>query len=111
MNYQNYLQSDEWKKRRGKALTYWGHRCAICNSGKYLDVHHRTYANIGKEKMTDLIVLCRKCHTLYHDKLPTRKAFNSKVSARLDQAIIGTEAGNRYWRKIKGELERFIFGG
>jgi hypothetical protein len=31
-----------------------------------LDVHHRTYENKGKEKLGDLTVLCRECHTKFH---------------------------------------------
>jgi 5-methylcytosine-specific restriction endonuclease McrA len=42
----------------------------VCNEeaskGKPLDVHHRTYERRGAEKAEDVIVLCRRCHELFH---------------------------------------------
>lgn len=32
------------------------------------NVHHRTYERLGKERLGDLTVLCRKCHGLFHGK-------------------------------------------
>lgn len=66
--YQDYLNSDDWNRRRIMWLEFWGHRCAVCNGPKeevQLDVHHRDYSNRGQENLTDCIVLCRRCHELY----------------------------------------------
>ena len=69
MPYREYLKTPEWKDRRVKALSFAKHRCQLCNaSGVQLDVHHRTYADRGNEKMRDLIVLCHPCHSKHHDK-------------------------------------------
>ena len=68
MDYHDYLQSNEWKRRRKIALKFWNHKCSLCNGGKNLDVHHRTYERLGKENLNDLIVLCRSCHKLFHDR-------------------------------------------
>ncbi len=68
MTYQEYLQSDEWKYRADRAKKCAGHRCQVCNSTeKSLDTHHRTYDRLGCEQDEDLIVLCRNCHTLFHE--------------------------------------------
>jgi len=69
--YDKYLQSAWWQKIRKQALNYAGNRCQICNSDGKLDVHHRTYDRRGNEKQSDLTVLCRECHSKFHDKLHT----------------------------------------
>jgi len=69
MNYRKYLKSRKWKTIRKRALRRAGYACQICNAKKCeLHVHHRTYENLGAEKMMDLIVLCKACHRLFHGK-------------------------------------------
>ena len=58
-----YLQSPGWKQIRAQRLSLSGGRCEVCKTTKRLDVHHLTYARIFKEKLGDLIVLCRDHHT------------------------------------------------
>ncbi len=67
--HQKYLDSDDWKERRPMWLIKWGFRCSVCNAGTeaILDIHHRTYERRGHEEETDCIVLCRACHTLFHE--------------------------------------------
>ncbi len=67
-NYTQYLQSDHWKKFRIKVLRHYGRTCMLCNNGKKVNVHHRTYERLGHELMTDVIVLCRECHEKFHGK-------------------------------------------
>ena len=70
MTYKEYLKSPTWYALRQQALNDSGHRCRLCNCPHYLNVHHRKYPKIlGKEPVTDLIVLCNKCHKTFHDKL------------------------------------------
>jgi 5-methylcytosine-specific restriction endonuclease McrA len=72
MPYQEYLKTEEWQEKRQERLRVVKYRCQICNAGNTtLDVHHRTYERRGNEYARDLIVLCRNCHALFHDKLPT----------------------------------------
>lgn len=65
--YGRYLQSPQWKERRDKAVKKAGAKCSLCSSKDRLNVHHRSYRNIGREKAADLIVLCRGCHETFHD--------------------------------------------
>ena len=69
MEYNEYLKSEHWNKRKKTALKWWENRCALCNSDDELHVHHRSYANLGQEPLSDLIVLCKSCHELFHDKI------------------------------------------
>lgn len=69
MPYQEYLKTPEWRQRRQKHLQSAGFRCQVCNAnGVTLHVHHRTYERRGTERFSDLIVLCRECHELFHQK-------------------------------------------
>ena len=46
-----------------------GHRCQVCNGGVgTLDVHHRTYERLGQELDEGLTVLCRACHSIFHEQ-------------------------------------------
>jgi hypothetical protein len=73
--YAEYLNSEDWKRRRLEWLRYWG-GCCICNdSGKAaeLNVHHRTYVRVGREEFKDCVVLCRNCHELFETKKAEKK--------------------------------------
>lgn len=84
-SYADYLQSEDWKVRRDRALYLAQHRCQspTCELGhlrswtdaelatlprnRYrLEVHHLTYERLGREHPDDLIVLCRACHAAQH---------------------------------------------
>tara|TARA_B110000483_G_C18015757_1_gene472977 strand:- start:11 stop:628 length:618 start_codon:yes stop_codon:yes gene_type:complete len=64
--YHKYLKSIEWKNKSKGVKERDRGCCRICNSSLNLEVHHRTYFNIGNEKLIDLITLCKKCHSLFH---------------------------------------------
>ena len=67
MPYADYLQTPEWSARRQRAFKRAWFRCQLCNSSKGgLNVHHRTYERLGDERDSDLIVLCEKCHEIFH---------------------------------------------
>jgi hypothetical protein len=73
-SYAEYLRSPGWKARRKLALSAARHRCQVCNGKRKLQVHHRTYERIGRERPDDLVVLCNACHALFHDggRMPVR---------------------------------------
>jgi len=65
--YRAYLRSPEWRARRRRALALAGDACEVCGKGGRLEVHHTTYARLGKERLSDLVVLCRRCHRWVHN--------------------------------------------
>jgi len=68
-NYQDYLDSDEWRGLRDLALALAGYRCESCYTWYSLDVHHLGYrGSWGNERVSDLEVLCRRCHIAQHDE-------------------------------------------
>jgi hypothetical protein len=64
--YRQYLQTPEWRQRADAVKERFGWRCALCNSDKNLEAHHRTYQRVGTELPDDLIALCADCHGTYH---------------------------------------------
>jgi len=65
--YDEYLQTEYWKKLRLKILKRALYKCELCYSNNKLNVHHKTYERKGEELLTDLICLCERCHNKFHD--------------------------------------------
>lgn len=66
MEYKQYLLSDDWLTKRYKKKLR-AKQCAICNSKDELHVHHLNYKNLVDVELSDLRVLCRRCHFLAHE--------------------------------------------
>ncbi len=65
-SYAAYLASPHWMDvRRRFALSGLSHDCFVCGE-RPTALHHRTYARLGREYLTDLQPLCRKHHTATH---------------------------------------------
>lgn len=68
MPYRDYLKTPEWDKTRKAAYRRANHTCQRCRrTGVMLNVHHKTYDNLGREPAKDLIVLCCYCHKKIHN--------------------------------------------
>jgi hypothetical protein len=66
--YDAYLRTPHWRKVRTEALRQADNRCILCNSGRELEVHHRTYTRRGCEIQADVNVLCATCHARHHGR-------------------------------------------
>lgn len=63
--YHDYIQSLAWKikaSREKKAHPF----CSLCGDPNNLNVHHNSYERLGRERRSDLTVLCEGCHKLFH---------------------------------------------
>lgn len=69
MTYRTYLRSEGWQRTRERKFEQAGRECVVCASASKLQIHHRTYARLGRERLEDLVVLCDDCHATYHGKL------------------------------------------
>mgnify|MGYP001596766003 CR=1 FL=1 len=67
MNYDDYLKTIHWKNTRTRAIKFYGSYCSICGNQHNLQVHHLNYKRIGREKLSDLQVLCGGCHANEHE--------------------------------------------
>jgi len=64
--YQKYLKSSAWRKKREELFVLRGKRCEKCSNENYLQIHHLTYERIFNERLEDLKILCKGCHSNEH---------------------------------------------
>lgn len=66
---------------------------------KAQDVHHKTYDNVGREPLSDLVSLCRECHEKKHIR-------NSKSEFDLDREHKENEWQREYEHEVRtGDIE------
>jgi hypothetical protein len=76
--YETYIGSYAWKTNPARLaeLRASGYRCRTCNASRdeaRLEVHHRTYKNLGRELISDLTTLCAECHHVITSELRSRR--------------------------------------
>ena len=62
--YENYKKSPAWHRKRDAVIQRDGGQC-VCGA-QATEMHHKTYSNIGREPLSDLVMLCKKCHERVH---------------------------------------------
>ena len=77
IDYAIYMRSAKWRKKREAKLKSVSHRCQNirCKSPLNLEAHHLTYERLGREKLSDLKILCFVCHMETHGNLPFPSKF------------------------------------
>ena len=65
-NYYRYLHTKRWRRKRKEAIKEKGAVCEDCGRKFKLQIHHKTYKNIFREKLSDLEILCKECHKDRH---------------------------------------------
>jgi hypothetical protein len=70
-DYDEYINSDEWKEKREAIFELKGKRCSICGTSfGIIDCHHLNYDHFKHEEENeydDVIPLCRDCHAELHN--------------------------------------------
>ena len=103
MNYNEYMNSPEWEKRRLRILKRDNLKCQICGSGKNLRVHHIRYPEIlGTEPDSDLITVCDTCHARIH--------YEDKNYGRAPSPWQANLSRRRTWVN-EAKYRDFIYGG
>jgi 5-methylcytosine-specific restriction endonuclease McrA len=64
--YHRYLMSKRWAAKRQKVMARCRWICERCHHAGATEVHHKTYARVYRERLTDLLGLCRPCHQFVH---------------------------------------------
>jgi hypothetical protein len=68
-SYGAYLRSSHWRGVRGRyERSKLPQHCYLCGAEKF-QLHQRSYARLGNERLTDLLPLCQPCHNEVHDYL------------------------------------------
>ena len=93
MDYDEYIQSSEWKEKDKEFVKEVG-ECESCHSTNFFELgsHHITYKNLGNETRADVQVLCWKCHI----KIPH---YNRKLNLPFKKERERFER-DCYWREI-----------
>lgn len=68
MDYKKYLASEAWQTVRRRIWRRAKGRCESCGD-KGRHVHHTTYARLGRELDSDLLLLCGYCHDRAHGRV------------------------------------------
>ncbi len=64
--YKDYLNSEHWNSVKNEYFNKNPYRCYFCGSKYFLNLHHITYDRLGKEDLSDLVYLCKRCHKYTH---------------------------------------------
>ena len=64
--YNQYLESPEWRMKRKQVLLRAKGMCEGCQAQVATQVHHLTYAHVGKELLFELVAICNACHEIVH---------------------------------------------
>jgi hypothetical protein len=67
-SYREYITSNRWISTRdhyraSKALK----TCVVCRDPN-VELHHKTYQRLGRERLTDLVPLCQTHHDELHER-------------------------------------------
>jgi hypothetical protein len=114
-DYLKYLQSTAWKSKRFEAFRFHGRKCNRCQSTKRLHVHHLIYFRLGNELMSDLEVLCFRCHEAEHKRsfatfTPSPSKARKNRKPRTHKPVMLTASESR--RRNGGSLPRdFLYHG
>lgn len=68
-----YLKSDHWRELRARKLAA-NPICEKCNIRPAIEPHHLRYKRIFDVLLSDLLSVCRPCHSLIHreEGMPVR---------------------------------------
>ncbi len=62
--YNDYINSEDWKKKRIVVLNRDKHICQSCLSEVATQVHHLNYKHLFNEPLFDLVSVCKRCHDI-----------------------------------------------
>lgn len=101
--YEEYMNSNEWQKKREEAFLEYGEYCHACKKDQgSFDIHHKTYKHFTDEELSELIPLCRKCHDGVHEKHRSEVKNPTRLSLTLITDIFIAERTARLTASIDG---------
>ena len=66
--YKEYLRSPEWASKRERVLKRANGMCEGCGIAEARQVHHLSYAHVGREMLFELVAICDACHEVVHGR-------------------------------------------
>jgi hypothetical protein len=70
LDYHSYIRSPAWKAVKIRYLkSDMPKDCGVCDApwSNAMVFHHKTYKNLGNERLMDICPVCAPCHELIHD--------------------------------------------
>lgn len=70
VNYYEYLRSAEWKATKIRYLkSKMPKDYGVCGApwSNAMQFHHKTYKNLGRERLMDIVPVCDPCHKSIHE--------------------------------------------
>jgi len=110
--YDKYMKSAQWRNIRKVMLKLAGNICQECrHPSPTLEVHHLTYDRFGHESMSDLRVLCKRCHDAADEEREAE--VRSRAQQAWDDACeeVDNRAYDTYMTKKYGERYDLIEEG
>lgn len=109
-DYQEYLQSEHWKRVAFVTKELAGNQCVLCSSTQSLNAHHNPngYKNLNQEiPGRDTVCLCQKCHGHYHDEQKNGHGLKQCVDRKLLDTFreMLTDAFRFYLQRIESAGE------
>lgn len=101
MNYKKYLKSPHWKdvRKRFYASEFYSGRCECCfDRNVPLQVHHKSYKRLGRERLSDLVALCGDCHKKTHEIV------GGRITLWDASAIVRTRIQKKLCKKQRREI-------
>ena len=92
--YEEYINSPRWWKKRRSAFSHYGRFCSRCGETEDLEVHHKTYERLGHELLDDLEVVCFMCHA---DADEERRAKSKEKGVN---TYMKKKYGNAWWLRF-----------
>ncbi len=102
--YRPYINSEPWHCRRMLARERVGNKCQFCGSTDRLETHHLSYERLGEEAPEDLIILCRSCHTRFHEIWVPAKQHTIPVPSTFVPALGTNQAKTSITRPEEGQV-------
>lgn len=82
-DYDEYLNSPEWRKKADLVLKRDRHICQSCLENRATQVHHLSYFHIFEEPLFESVAVCPNCHERLHpeSRMSLRRLLDSMMSA------------------------------
>jgi 5-methylcytosine-specific restriction endonuclease McrA len=103
-HYEKHIRSARWRNTKAAIIKLREGRCEHCQRRTTdIELHHKTYERLGRERIADLELLCRTCHA---DADRVREAATrQKVAIARYQAGLETYASKKYGEEWADRLD------
>ena len=68
-DYNGYTSSHHWGDFKRRWFEHNERKCDFCGSEENIQLHHKTYERLGRERFKDVQPLCRTCRKDEHNRL------------------------------------------